>query len=133
MKPYNPFKSKRFDDRRITQLNKNYCKGRLSEEEYMKKLKKQDREDRYEYDDGLCWDMGNYEELLSPLQTVERLNKQHQLIQSKDRIIKGQELEIKRLHGLADNMSGVLRELGVYDVYDREAIDEVKMRIIFND
>lgn len=42
------------------------------------------------------------------------------------KVNKGQELEITRLHNLADAMSGALRELGVYDVYDNEKIDEIK-------
>lgn len=43
---------------------------------------------------------------------------------------KGQELEIVRLHTLADAMSAVLRELGIYDVYNDEQIENVKRRII---
>ena len=43
---------------------------------------------------------------------------------------KGQELEIIRLHNLADTMSAVLRELGIYDVYNDEQIENVKRRII---
>lgn len=42
---------------------------------------------------------------------------------------KGQELEIVRLHKLADAMSGVLRELGIYDVYNKEQINNVKKRL----
>ena len=42
---------------------------------------------------------------------------------------KGQELEIVRLHHLADAMSGVLRELGIYDVYNKEQINNVKKRL----
>lgn len=42
------------------------------------------------------------------------------------RINKGQELEIVRLHKLADAMSGALRELGVYDVYDKQQIENRK-------
>ena len=42
---------------------------------------------------------------------------------------KGQELEIIRLHNLADTMSAVLRELGIYDVYNDEQIENVKRRI----
>ena len=45
------------------------------------------------------------------------------------RINKGQELEIVRLHKLADRMSGVLRELGIYDVYDDETIEEIKNKV----
>lgn len=45
---------------------------------------------------------------------------------------KGQELEIIRLHNLADAMSAVLRELGIYDVYNDEQIENVK-RMIVND
>lgn len=42
---------------------------------------------------------------------------------------KSQELEIVRLHKLADAMSGVLKELGVYDVYDEEQINSVKEKL----
>lgn len=42
---------------------------------------------------------------------------------------KGQELEIVRLHHLADAMSSVLRELGIYDVYNKEQIDKVKKEL----
>lgn len=42
---------------------------------------------------------------------------------------KGQELEIVRLHHLADAMSGVLRELGIYDVYNKEQINKVKKEL----
>jgi len=45
------------------------------------------------------------------------------------RINKGQELEIVRLHKLADAMSGVLRELGIYDVYDDETIEKIKNKV----
>lgn len=45
---------------------------------------------------------------------------------------KSQELEIIRLHNLADAMSAVLRELGIYDVYNDEQIENVK-RMIVND
>ena len=44
-------------------------------------------------------------------------------------LIKGQELEIVRLHHLADAMSGVLRELGIYDVYNQEQINKVKKEL----
>lgn len=43
--------------------------------------------------------------------------------------IKGQELEIVRLHHLADAMSGVLRELDIYDVYNQEQIMKVKEKL----
>lgn len=42
---------------------------------------------------------------------------------------KSQELEIVRLHKLADAMSGVLKELGVYDVYDEKQINSVKEKL----
>lgn len=42
---------------------------------------------------------------------------------------KGQELEIVRLHNLADAMGAVLRELGIYDVYNDEQIENVKRRV----
>lgn len=46
---------------------------------------------------------------------------------------KGQELEIVRLHHLADAMSGVLRELGIYDVYNKEQIEKAKKELQRND
>ena len=46
---------------------------------------------------------------------------------------KGQELEIVRLHHLADAMSGVLRELGIYDVYNQKQINKVKKELQRND
>lgn len=42
---------------------------------------------------------------------------------------KGQELEIVRLHHLTDAMSGVLRELGICDVYNKEQINKVKKEL----
>ena len=42
---------------------------------------------------------------------------------------KSQELEIVRLHKLADAMSGVLKEFGVYDVYNKEQVDSVKEKL----
>ncbi|MBO6274617.1 MAG: hypothetical protein J6M91_03630 [Methanobrevibacter sp.] len=61
---------------------------------------------------------------------LERENAQ--LIQGNEKLKKynkGQELEIVRLHNLADAMSGVLRELGIYDVYNDEQIENVKRRL----
>ena len=61
---------------------------------------------------------------------LERENAQ--LIQGNEKLKKynkGQELEIRRLHNLADAMSGVLRELGIYDVYNDEQIENVKRRL----
>ena len=42
---------------------------------------------------------------------------------------KSQELEIVRLHKLADAMSGVLRELNIYDVYNEKQINSVKKKL----
>ena len=67
--------------------------------------------------------------MLTKFEVVDLLNALHEENQSKDKIIKGQELEIIRLHGLADAMSGALRELGVYDVYNKEQIQSVKERL----
>ena len=61
-------------------------------------------------------------------QIVSYLNLFH-ATQTQDKIIKGQQLEINRLHNLADNMSGVLRSLGIYDVYDKEAITNVREKL----
>lgn len=61
---------------------------------------------------------------------LERENAQ--LIQENEKLKKcnkGQELEIRRLHNLADAMSGVLRELCIYDVYNDEQIENVKRRL----
>lgn len=61
---------------------------------------------------------------------LERENAQ--LIQGNEKLKKynkGQELEIRRLHNLADAMSGVLRELCIYDVYNDEQIENVKRRL----
>ena len=52
---------------------------------------------------------------------LNRLSEENQL---KDEYIKGYQLEVKRLHHLADAMSGVLREFGIFDVFDKEAIAE---------
>ena len=46
---------------------------------------------------------------------------------------KGQELEIVRLHHLADALSGALRELGIYDVYNKKQIDKVKKELQRNE
>ena len=62
-------------------------------------------------------------ELDDLLRTLQKENEQ--LKQQK----KGQELEIVRLHKLADAMSGFLRELGIYDVYNKEQINNVKKRL----
>ena len=62
-----------------------------------------------------------------------RLEEQIQELEKENEKIKGynksQELEIVRLHKLADAMSGVLKELGVYDVYDGEQINSVKEKL----
>lgn len=56
---------------------------------------------------------------------IDVLNENEQLKST----IKGQELEIVRLHHLADAMSGVLRELDIYDVYNQEQIMKVKEKL----
>lgn len=58
---------------------------------------------------------------------VNELSEENEKLKKYD---KGQELEIVRLHNLADAMSAVLRELGIYDVYNDEQIENVKRRII---
>ena len=65
----------------------------------------------------------SYQEVVDLLNSLSEENEQ--LKQQK----KGQELEIVRLHKLADAMSGVLRELGIYDVYNKEQINNVKKRL----
>lgn len=62
-------------------------------------------------------------------QLVDLLNELNDKNKRLKQINKGQELEIKRLHNLADRMSGVLRELGIYDVYDNETIEEIKNKV----
>ena len=59
----------------------------------------------------------------------EELNQLYYENEQLKRINKSQELEIVRLHHLADAMSSVLRELGIYDVYDDETIEEVKNKV----
>ena len=51
------------------------------------------------------------------------------LLNRVESIQKGQELEIVRLHNLADTMSAVLRELGIFNVYNQEQIDRVKKKL----
>lgn len=57
---------------------------------------------------------------------LNELSKENQKLKKYN---KGQELEIIRLHNLADAMSAVLRELGIYDVYNDEQIENVKRRV----
>ncbi len=57
---------------------------------------------------------------------IKELEKENEKIKEYN---KSQELEIVRLHKLADAMGGVLRELGVYDVYDEEQINSVKKKL----
>lgn len=64
-----------------------------------------------------------YEDMLGNLEEENEKLKQ---------INKGQELEIVRLHKLADAMSSVLRELGIHDVYNRNQIENVKLQINYN-
>ena len=67
---------------------------------------------------------------LNILQIVKVANKISDENEQLKKYNKGQELEIIRLHNLADAMSAVLRELGIYDVYNDEQIENVKRRII---
>lgn len=60
---------------------------------------------------------------------VDKLNKLTDENEKLKKSKKGQELEIVRLHHLADAMSGVLRELGIYDVYNKEQINKVKKEL----
>ena len=60
---------------------------------------------------------------------VDKLNKLSDENEKLKKSKKGQELEIVRLHHLADAMSGVLRELGIYDVYNKEQINKVKKEL----
>jgi len=41
IKPYNPFNGKIFDDKRISDLNQEFCNGEISKEEYMRRLLKE--------------------------------------------------------------------------------------------
>lgn len=66
---------------------------------------------------------------LSIFECADLLNEQEERIEKLQRYNKSQELEIVRLHKLADAMSGVLKELGVYDVYDEEQINSVKEKL----
>ena len=65
-------------------------------------------------------------ELQYGVKKVQKLAKENEQLKQQK---KGQELEIVRLHKLADAMSGVLRELGIYDVYNKEQINNVKKRL----
>ena len=69
-------------------------------------------------------------EYLNATDVVKLLNKLSEENEKLKKYNKGQELEIIRLHNLADTMSAVLRELGIYDVYNDEQIENVKRRII---
>jgi len=64
---------------------------------------------------------------------IKRLKERVNELEKENEKLKGynksQELEIVRLHKLADAMSGVLKELGVYDVYDEEQINSVKEKL----
>lgn len=60
---------------------------------------------------------------------VDLLNELNNEKEKLERINKGQEKEIVRLHKLADAMSGVLRELGIYDVYNEEQIQSIKEKL----
>lgn len=64
------------------------------------------------------------QELNELVETNKELYKENKQLKS---TIKGQELEIVRLHHLADAMSGVLKKLGIYDVYNQESEEEFKI------
>jgi len=68
--------------------------------------------------------------LFSRRQAEEKIERYESDLRMLKKYNKGQELEIIRLHNLADAMSAVLRELGIYDVYNDEQIENVKRRII---
>ena len=78
---------------------------------------------------GECYDLDsdNFSYIVKIMNDLS--NENEKLKKSK----KGQELEIVRLHHLADAMSGVLRELGIYDVYNQEQINKVKEELQRND
>ena len=81
------------------------------------------------YHDGII-DNENDEDVIRNYQYISvLLNELNDKNKRLKQINKGQELEIVRLHGLADRMSGVLRELGIYDVYDNESIEEIKNKV----
>lgn len=81
------------------------------------------------YPDGII-DNENDENVIRNYQYISSLlNELHNEKERLKRINKGQELEIVRLHKLADAMSSVLRELGIYDVYDDGMIEEIKNKV----
>lgn len=73
---------------------------------------------------GRCTD-----ENLTTNKAVDLLNELSEENKKLKKYNKSQELEIIRLHNLADVMSTVLRELGIYDVYNDEQIENVKRRV----
>jgi len=75
----------------------------------------------------VMWSFLHHDEAVNSI--CDLLNELHETLQSKNEIIKGQELEIVRLHGLADAMSGILRELGIHDVYNQEQIMKIKEKL----
>lgn len=78
------------------------------------------------YHDGII-DNEDDENVIRNYQYINSLlNKLHNEKEQLKRINKGQELEIVRLHKLADAMSGALRELGVYNIYDKQQIENRK-------
>lgn len=70
-----------------------------------------------------CVTVDTYYTVDGAVDLMNELNDENEQLK---RINKGQELEIVRLHKLADAMSGALRELGVYDVYDKQQIENRK-------
>ena len=84
--------------------------------------------ERFKWQDVYKWGVPAFLEVMNGLD-----KKNQQLKQENEQLKKynkGQELEITRLHNLADAMSAVLRELGIYDVYNDEQIENVKRRIM---
>ena len=89
----------------------------LSEEnEELKELRDYFERKKYEYHNK--WNLAHLDNI--------NLRKENEQLKKYN---KGQELEIVRLHNLADAMGAVLRELGIYDVYNDEQIENVKRRV----
>ena len=101
------------------------------------KLKKENEELKSELNKQteITTNLGDFREFITKEQV--KLNKDYNRLKEENKKLKqskkGQELEIVRLHHLADAMSGVLRELGIYDVYNKEQIDKVKKELKRND
>lgn len=75
---------------------------------------------------------GVQKEFSEKLELLDLIDDINEIIDENEKLKKskkGQELEIVRLHHLTDAMSGVLRELGIYDVYNKEQINKVKKEL----